>query len=122
MAGLPGVVTNESMPEDASTGVGAPEVQMLLTSPSTPEPAWHRFNRLPMSPIPGTLHTPLGAVVASSVVCCPGACLAAGAAVPAGAAVLAAEPTAMPRSMSRRLQVGPENSSWAESSRRGLVW
>ena len=37
------------------------------------------------------------------------------------AAVLAAEPIAMPRSMSRRLQVGPTNSSSAESSRRGLV-
>ena len=36
------------------------------------------------------------------------------------AAVLAAEPTAMPRSMSRRLQVGPANSSSAESSRSGL--
>ena len=46
-----------------------------------------------MSPIPGTLHTPLGAVVARSVACCPGACLAAGAAVPPGAAVVAAAAT-----------------------------
>ena len=37
------------------------------------------------------------------------------------AAVLAAEPTAMPRSMSRRLQVGPANSRSPESSRSGLV-
>jgi hypothetical protein len=38
------------------------------------------------------------------------------------AAVLAAEPTAMPRSMSRRLQVGPANSRLAESSLRALVF
>src|SRR5262249_1747140 len=38
------------------------------------------------------------------------------------AAVLAAEPTAMPRSMSRRLQTGPVNSRTADWSRRVLVW
>ncbi len=36
-------------------------------------------------------------------------------------AVLAAEPTAMPRSMSRRLQTGPANSRLVESLRRVLV-
>jgi hypothetical protein len=38
------------------------------------------------------------------------------------AAVLAAEPTAMPRSMSRRLQTGPVNSRSADWLRRVLVW
>src|SRR6266851_1385706 len=38
------------------------------------------------------------------------------------AAVLAAEPTAMPRSMSRRLQTGPVNSSSVDWLRRVLVW
>jgi hypothetical protein len=37
------------------------------------------------------------------------------------AAVFAAEPTAMPRSMSRTLQTGPANSSSALSSRSALV-
>ena len=37
------------------------------------------------------------------------------------AAVLAADPMAMPRSMSRRLHVGPTNSSSTESSRSSLV-
>jgi hypothetical protein len=37
------------------------------------------------------------------------------------AAVLAAEPAAMPKSMSRRVQVGPANSRSAELSRSGLV-
>jgi hypothetical protein len=36
------------------------------------------------------------------------------------AAVLAADPRATPRSMSRRLHVGPENSSSAEAFRRSL--
>src|SRR5207245_11252070 len=38
------------------------------------------------------------------------------------AAVLAAEPTAMPRSMSRRLHTGPVNSSSSDWLRRALVW
>jgi len=37
------------------------------------------------------------------------------------AAVLAADPTAMPRSMSRRSHWGPVNSSSSESSRSGVV-
>jgi len=37
------------------------------------------------------------------------------------AAVLAAEPTAIPRSMSRMLHTGPANSSSADSRRSGLL-
>lgn len=37
------------------------------------------------------------------------------------AAVLAADPTAMPKSMSRRLQTGPPNSSSSDPSRSALV-
>src|ERR1700743_3797697 len=80
------------MPEDASTGVGAPEVQMLLASWRRPEPAWQRPMIPPMSPIPGTLPMLPGAVVARSLACCCGVCFAvcaAGAAALAGAAASA---------------------------------
>src|SRR5690349_15591967 len=46
------------MPEVASSGAGGPEVQMLFTSPTKPEPAWQRPTRPPMSPTPGTLQIP----------------------------------------------------------------
>ncbi len=50
-----------------------------------------------------------------------GSCVEVARGIP-DAAVLAAEPTAMPRSMSRRLQTGPVNSSSADWLRRVLVW
>src|ERR1700733_8617016 len=69
------------MPEVASTGVGAPEVQMLFRSPTTPEPAWQRPRMPPMSPTPGTLQMPAsGAAGVTSEVSWAGAVLATGAA------------------------------------------
>src|ERR1700761_8191843 len=98
------------MPEVASSGSGAPEVQMLFSCPTTPEPAWHRPIRLPMSPTPGTLPIPAsgadrvvnavsgdvgarsvvaaGLVFAVDPVVAAGPVCAAGAAAGAGAAVV----------------------------------
>src|SRR5271168_824891 len=95
----------ELMPDVASSGSGAPEVQMLFSWPTTPEPAWHSPTRPPMSPTPGTLQIPAsGAVrvvrkatllyatyavclaVAAGAAWATGAALATGTAAAAGAA------------------------------------
>src|SRR5581483_8289489 len=50
------------MPPVACSGCGSEGVQMLFRSPLRPlEPALHRPTRPPMSPMPGTWHTPPGA-------------------------------------------------------------
>src|ERR1700729_3034811 len=78
------------MPAVASSGEGAPEVQMLFRSPTTPEPDLHSPSRPPMSPTPGTLHTPessaVGARIAVSWVPVAGSAFSAVAVAAAGAA------------------------------------
>src|ERR1700733_11175753 len=127
------------MPPVACSGWGRDGWQMLFRSPSTPlEPAEHRLIRLPMSPIPGTWHTPPGkagvtlsvsvAVLAGVGAADAGAIGAAvavsdadGAAAPAAVPAARGDAWAVPPSISRPASTAPMTSTTRSQARwRGI--